>query len=117
VPSINNNRRLADNNARQRITQNHRQREYGRDTTNLHNIIDDRRHNRARALSPQWHSLVRALALSGKGVFHTLAPELRQVTCLDKFKPRPIDKYDGSNNPKEFIQVYHMFIEDAGGDD
>jgi hypothetical protein len=30
---------------------------------------------------------------------------------------RHIDKYDGSSNPKEFIQVYHTIIEAAGGDD
>jgi hypothetical protein len=28
-----------------------------------------------------------------------------------------IDKYDGSSNPEEFIQVYHTVIEAAGGDD
>jgi hypothetical protein len=31
--------------------------------------------------------------------------------------PGSIDKYDGSSNPEEFIQVYHMVIEAAGGDD
>jgi hypothetical protein len=31
----------------------------------------------------------------------------------EKFKARHIDKYDGSNNPEEFIQVYHMVIEAA----
>jgi hypothetical protein len=30
-------------------------------------------------------------------------PELRQVTWPDNFRPGPIDKYDDSNNPKEFI--------------
>jgi hypothetical protein len=34
-----------------------------------------------------------------------------------KFKPRHIDKYDGSSNPEEFSQVYHMVIEIVGGDD
>jgi hypothetical protein len=46
-----------------------------------------------------------------------LAPSLRQVTWPDKFKPGSIDKYDGSSNSEEFIQVYHMVIEDIGGDD
>jgi hypothetical protein len=42
-----------------------------------------------------------------------MAPSLRQVVWLDKFKTGHIDKYDGSNNPKEFIQVYHNVIETA----
>jgi hypothetical protein len=33
-----------------------------------------------------------------------------------KFKLEHIDKYDGSSNPEEFIQVYHTVIEAAGGD-
>jgi hypothetical protein len=35
----------------------------------------------------------------------------------EKFKARHIDKYDGSSNPKEFIQVYHIVIKAMGGDD
>jgi hypothetical protein len=50
-------------------------------------------------------------------VFCALAPKLRQITWPDEFKPGPIDKYDGSNNPEESIQVYHMIIDVAGGDD
>jgi hypothetical protein len=45
-----------------------------------------------------------------------LAPSLRQVVWPEKFKARHIDKYDVSNNPEEFIQVYHTIIEAAGGD-
>jgi hypothetical protein len=33
------------------------------------------------------------------------------------FKARHIDKYDGSSNPEEFIQVYHMAIKAIGGND
>jgi hypothetical protein len=50
-------------------------------------------------------------------MFRTLVPRLRQVVWSDKFKPGSINKYDCSSNPEEFIQVYHMIIEDAGGDD
>jgi hypothetical protein len=53
---------------------------------------------------------------SGKGAFHALAFELRQVAWLDKFNLGPIDMYDASSNPKEFIHVYHMVIEATGGD-
>jgi hypothetical protein len=50
-------------------------------------------------------------------VFHALDPTLRQVTLPDKFKSRPIDKYNGSSNPKEFIQLYHTVIEVVGGEE
>jgi hypothetical protein len=60
---------------------------------------------------------VRAPTPSGRDAFHALAPELRQVVWPDKFKPGPIDKYDGSSNPKEFIQVYHTTIDAIGDDD
>jgi hypothetical protein len=50
-------------------------------------------------------------------VFHALALGLKQVTCPYKFKPEPINKYDGSSNPEEFIQFHHTVIEAAKGDD
>jgi hypothetical protein len=51
------------------------------------------------------------------GNFRALAPSLRQVVWPKKFKAGHIDKYDKSNNPEEFIQVYHTVIEAIGGDD
>jgi hypothetical protein len=39
--------------------------------------------------------------------------QIRDTGCYT----RHIDKYDGCSNPDEFIQVYHMIIEAAGGDD
>jgi hypothetical protein len=54
---------------------------------------------------------------SGRGGFCALAAPLRQVIWPEKFKAGHIDKYDGSNNPEEFIQVYHTVIEAAVGDD
>jgi hypothetical protein len=50
-------------------------------------------------------------------VFHALAPELRKVAWPNKVNPIPIDKYDKSSNPEEFIEVYHTVIEAAGGGD
>jgi hypothetical protein len=50
--STSRNRHLADNDARWRITQNCQQHEYDRDPTDLRNIINDRRHDRARMTSP-----------------------------------------------------------------
>jgi hypothetical protein len=46
-----------------------------------------------------------------------MASSLMQIIWPEKFKPGHIDKYDGSSNPKEFIQVYHTVIEAEGGDD
>jgi hypothetical protein len=47
----------------------------------------------------------------GRGNFCAMAPSLSQVVWPEKFKIGHIDKYDGSNNHKEFIQVYHTIIE------
>jgi hypothetical protein len=46
-----------------------------------------------------------------------LAGPLREVRWPAKFKAGHIDQYDGSSNPKEFIQVYQTVIEATGGDD
>jgi hypothetical protein len=56
------------------------QRGYGPDPVDLHNIIDDRRHLRARTSYHQWHSPIRAPTPSERGAFCALAPEFRQVT-------------------------------------
>jgi hypothetical protein len=42
---------------------------------------------------------------------------LREVRWPTKFKSWHIDRYDGSNNHEEFIQVYRTVIEAVGGDD
>jgi hypothetical protein len=60
---------------------------------------------------------VRDVTPSRRGGFCALTLPLRQVVWPEKFKAGHIDKYDGSNNPEEFIQVYHIVIEAAGGDD
>jgi hypothetical protein len=53
----------------------------------------------------------------GKSGFRALAGPLRQVRWSDKFKTGDIDRYDGSINRKEFIQVYQTVIEAVVGDD
>jgi hypothetical protein len=53
----------------------------------------------------------------GKSGFRTLVGPLRQVRWPDKFKTGNINRYDGSINPEEFIQVYQTIMEAAGGDD
>jgi hypothetical protein len=110
------NRRLANNDARRRITQNRCLWESGCDCEHLRNIIDDRRHLRARSSTPPWCSPARDATPSERGDFCALAPSLRPVVCLDKFKVRHINKYDGSINLEEFIQVYHTVTKAAGGD-
>jgi hypothetical protein len=97
--------------------QNHRQWKYGHDRDDLCNVIDYRRHLKARSSTPPQRSPARDVTPSGRGGFCALASSLKQVVWSEKFKPGHIDKYDGSNNPEEFIQVYHMVIEAAGGDD
>jgi hypothetical protein len=53
----------------------------------------------------------------GRSGFRALAGPLRQVRWSDKFKTGNIDRYDGSSNPEEFIQMYQTVIEAVEGDD
>jgi hypothetical protein len=46
-----------------------------------------------------------------------LADHLRAVAWLSKFRPHLSEKYDGSTNPSEFLQVYITTIMAAGGND
>jgi hypothetical protein len=108
---------LAYNDACPLITHNHWQREYDYDHDDLCNVIDDRKRLRARSPTPPWCSPARDVTPSGRDGFHDLATPLRQVVWPEKFKAVYIDKYDGSSNLDEFIQVYHMIIEAVGGDD
>jgi hypothetical protein len=61
--------------------------------------------------------LVEGVASVGRSGFRALVGPLRQVWWADKFKTGNIDRYDGSSNPEEFIQVYQTVVEAAGGDD
>jgi hypothetical protein len=88
-----------------------------RDREDLHNIIDDQRCLRVRSPTPPQCSPTRDVTPSGRGSFRALPPSLRQDVWPEKFKAGHIDKYDGSNNSEEFIQVYHTVIEATGGDD
>jgi hypothetical protein len=114
--SASGNHRLADNDACRQITQNCHLRECGRDREDLRNIIDDRRRLKARSLTSPRCSLARDVTPSGRGGFRALAPSLRQVVWPKKFKFEHIDKYGRSNNPDEFIRVYHTVVEAVGGD-
>jgi hypothetical protein len=117
VSSASPNHHLSEHDARRCITQNHTTRKYNHHRDDLHNIIEDRRHLRLRTPSPPRHSLVEDVAPVGKSGFRALAGPLRQVQWPYKFKTGNIDRYDGSSNLEEFIQVYQTVIEAAGGDD
>jgi hypothetical protein len=41
---------------------------------------------------------------------------LRKVLLTPNFKSSVINKYDGSTNPPEWLEVYQLAIEVAGGD-
>jgi hypothetical protein len=117
VSWVSGNHRLADNDAQCRITQNHNIWEYGRDRDDLRNVIEDRRRVRARAQTPKRWSLAGDFAIVGRSGFRALAGPLIAVHWPDKFKAGHIDRYDGSSNHEELIQVYQIVIEAAGGDD
>jgi hypothetical protein len=46
-----------------------------------------------------------------------LADDLRAMVWPYKFRPHLPEKYDGSTNPSEFLQVYITAITVAGGND
>jgi hypothetical protein len=46
----------------------------------------------------------------------TLMDHLRAATWPPKFQPHLPEKYDGTSNPSEFLQVYVTAITSAGGD-
>jgi hypothetical protein len=83
----------------------------------LHNVIEDQRYFRLRTPFPPRWSLVEDVAPVGKSGFRALVGPLRQVRWPDKLKTGKIDRYGGSSNLEEFIQVYQAVIEAAGGDD
>jgi hypothetical protein len=45
-----------------------------------------------------------------------LADHIRAATWPSKFQPHRPEKYDGTSNPSEFLQVYVTAITAAGGD-
>jgi hypothetical protein len=53
--------------------------------------------------------------LAGVG-YAALADCLRAATWPSKFRPHLPEKYDGTSNPSEFLQVYVTAITTASGD-
>ena len=56
-------------------------------------------------------------AYSGGAGCAALAPALRMVAWPPKFRPHLPEKYDGSVNPAEFLQIYITAILAAGGNE
>jgi hypothetical protein len=46
---------------------------------------------------------------------HGIHPHLQMVVSPRKFQPHLLEKYDGSINPTEFLQIYITSILTAGG--
>jgi hypothetical protein len=67
------------------------------------------------AVAPAPQGSVQA-PVSGVGCA-ALADHLRAVVWPSKFQPHLPEKYDGSSNPSEFLQVYITAITVAGGND
>jgi hypothetical protein len=70
------------------------------------------------AVAPQTPTGARiqtGVPLAGVGCA-ALADHLRTTTWPSKFRPHLSEKYDGTSNPSEFLQVYVTAITAAGGD-
>jgi hypothetical protein len=65
--------------------------------------------------TPRGAQIQAGVPLVGVG-YAGLADHLRVVTWPSKFWPHLPEKYDGTSNPSEFLQVYVIAITAAGGD-
>ena len=78
------------------------------------------RHNRAVQDVATAGRHLRATLANGVVTYGTTAAftrNLRRVVWPVKFKPDLPPRYDGKNNPLEFLQLYTLAIQAAGGDD
>jgi hypothetical protein len=65
--------------------------------------------------TPMGARILTGVPLAGVGCA-ALAYHLRAATWPSKFRPHLPEKYDGTSNPLEFLQVYVTAITAAGGD-
>nr|AAP53982.2 retrotransposon protein, putative, unclassified [Oryza sativa Japonica Group] len=90
--------------------------------------IERRRNDRSAAHATEGASSSRVSPRHGRGNQPSVPPvggvgcrafvaSLRNVRWPPRFRPTIAEKYDGSVNPAEFLQVYTTGIEAAGGDD
>jgi hypothetical protein len=66
--------------------------------------------------SPAAHVPQTPSSLRVSGGSMALAPHLQMVVWPNKFRPHLLEKYDGTINPAEFLQIYSTSILAAGGD-
>jgi hypothetical protein len=78
-----------------------------------HNKIDYDLHSPYYDQPARYRSLERARDSSGIKLFSC---NLRKVIWSPNFKPSTINKYDGSTNLTEWLEVYQLAIEAVGGD-
>jgi hypothetical protein len=68
--------------------------------------------------SPRWGILHTPLLLQDLGVdTWRLPPHIRMVVWPHKFRPHLLEKYDGTVNPTEFLQIYSTSILAGGGNE
>src|SRR5512135_3538772 len=90
--------------------------------------IERRRNDRSAAHATEGASSSRVSPQHGRGNQPSVPPvggagcrafvaSLRNVRWPPRFRPTITEKYDGSVNPAEFLQIYTTGIEAAGGDD
>jgi hypothetical protein len=65
--------------------------------------------------TPRGTQIQASVPLAGVGCA-ALADHLRAATWPSKFRPHLPEKYDGTSNPSEFLQVYVTAITAVGGD-
>jgi hypothetical protein len=65
--------------------------------------------------TPRGARIQAGVPLAGVGCA-ALANHLHAATCPSKFRPHLPEKYDGTSNPSEFLQVYVTAITAADGD-
>ena len=78
------------------------------------------RHNRAVQDVATAGRHLRATLANGMVTYGTTAAftrSLRRIVWPVKFKPDLPPRYDGKNNPLEFLQLYTLAIQATGGDD
>jgi hypothetical protein len=66
-------------------------------------------------ISPAGTVLWKEDAMKGQGI-KAFSRDLKKVCWPLNFKPSGIKKYDGSTNPADWLEVYHLSIEAVEGD-
>jgi hypothetical protein len=68
-------------------------------------------------VAPVGHTAHTPASPGSGGGYMALAPHIWMVVWPRKFRPHLLEKYDGTINPTEFLQIYSTFILAAGGNE